>query len=606
MSTSISDTYADSAYPSTALQSAYVLRLKGSGGTAYSYLLPKGFATGKDVLTTSAVLEVHTQNSWGACTLTARRVTSNKAYSQLNYNNRPTDTGTGAVAQALGSLAANTLIQVDITSFVDAWAKGTYSNYGIRLDAGATADKRLHSANANYSKFGDFRPRLVVTQYRKPSTPQVLAPSFGRQVSLVRPTLTWVPPSDPLMAQTEYKLQMNATDVWTSPTYDSGWVASSDGQHVVTFDVDDGDTWFWRVMVRNGGLQESSWTPSQEFGRTVKPTFSITQPSGGTWTDSTPPVEWSALSAGTQVKFRVRHFVNGQVFADSLELTGADTSWTSLKALPVNDGQVITTAVSLRDDVDRVATPGDDVWLTETSVWEYSPGATDPFDSITAEKNALLPVPTVTAVRSAGTPDRIDWRRSVDGGPWVSVAIGEGTDFHTTGDDYEFTDVTAPPHHELAYMAVAGSNGIDSTDDPSTLVTIDASEIWFLDAADEDFWVAIAERQESGLQRSQESQVFYPKGANYPTVVVGANRGWEGPIEGGVYGTEDNPLHGRTAQEMRDAFVDKVESVSPPTLRLIIADLNVPVVVTNATPKLRPDAELSFGISCTPVQVDDA
>lgn len=602
MTTSILDTHVNSAQPSTSLQGSPVLRMQGSGGTtAFPYLLPKGFATGKDVLTLDAYIEITTQGAWGACTLRARRVTSSKAYSALNFNNQPSNTATGQTTQALGALAAGTKIRIDVTEFVDQWARGQVENYGIRLDAGATADKRIYSANA-VAPHADDRPRLVVVQGRKPTKPQILGPKGGSQVSLTRPKLTWVPPADPLMAQASYRVEMNQdVDDFSSPDYDSGWVSSAAGEHLVTFDLDDGESWFWRLTIRNAAEQESTVTPGQEFGRTDKPTFSITQPTGGTWTDSTPPVEWSALSAGTQTQFQVQHLVDGKVVVDSGILAGDDTSWTYFKPIPGFSSGEVTTRVRVRDDVARIATPGDGVWIVREETWEYTPGATDPFETINVTKHPDWPVPVVTATR-ASTPDRIDWQRSVDAGPWQSVAVEEGADAHTVDDEYEFIDVTAPPGHDVAYRAVAGSNGIDSSDNPSDSITIKSTLIWLLDTEDDLFWVALNDRDEAGLRYTEDSEAFYPKGAQFPSVVFDAFRGWEGTVTGGVYGTDSSPHLGRTAVEMRDAFITRVKTNPTGLLRLILSDQNIPVIVRNATPILRPKAQVSFGISFDAVQ----
>lgn len=606
MGTSISDTYVDSSHGSTNYAGAQSLRILGSGGvTCYSYLLPKGFATGKDVLTTSATLQVYTSSAWPACTLTARTMSAGTpSITQRNYNNRPASVSAGAISQSLGALSSGTLIEIDVTTFVDAWAKGTAPNYGIRLDGGATADKRLYSANA-LPPHADLRPRLVVTQYRKPSTPQVLAPNGGRQVSIARPTLTWVPPSDPLMEQSAYKVQMNATNVWTSPTYDSGWVSSNDGEHAVTFDINDGETWFWRVSIRNGGAQESSWTAGQEFGRTVKPTFSITQPTGGTWSDPTPPVEWTALSAGTQVLYSVEHFIGGVLKVLSDWLPGPDTSWTFSQAIPGFDSGEVTTRVSLRDDVDRIATPGDDVWIVQEETWVYTPGATEPADSITADKHPTLPVPLVQWERAAGTPDWWSVQRSIDSGPWTVVAKVEGPDLHVSGTSYEFTDITAPPYHDIEYRAVASTNLIDSDDNPTAQVLVESNHIWLMDPDDDTFWVALADKDESGLRYTEDSDVFYVKGASVPQVVFDAFRGFEGTISGGVYGTDSSPHLGRTARQMRDTFVLQVKADPTRVLRLVQSDQNIPVIVRNASPILRPDPEVSFGIVFDAIQVGD-
>jgi hypothetical protein len=595
---SILDTFAYSVKPAVIYQSAPSLRLQGSGGTAYAYQTITGFPRGADVLVTSAILEWYTVGAWGACTLTARRVTSNKPYTTLKYSAQPTTTATGAVATALGALGASALVQQDITAFVDAWAKGTLPNYGLRFDVGATAVKTAWSAQATTAAL---RPRLVYTAYRTPTVPTVTAPTAGQQVSVARPKLTWTPSTDPLRLQVSYQVQINATDSWGAPSYDSGEVASAAGEHLMTFDILDGQTRFWRVRVKNGGGQWSPWTDGQEFGRTNKPTFSITQPTAGAWSDSTPPVQWSALSAGTQTQYQVQHIVGGVVKIDSGILPGADLDFTSETPIPGFTGGTVTTRVSLRDDVDRAATPGDDPWLVEEETWTYTPGATLPATTISVTKHATLPVPVVAFTRAA-TPDRWDIQRSIDGGDWESVGIFEGVDLSTGGTNYEYVDLTAPPYHELEYRAVAGVNGIDSGSNPTDDVTVESDHIWLLDTEDDTFWVALADRENSGLAYVEDSEVALIKGADRAQVVFDSFRGFEGGVAGGVYGKASSLHLGRTAQEMRDAVVLHVKSYPTRVLRLVIADYNIPVIVRNMTPILRPTEELNFGIAFDAIQ----
>jgi hypothetical protein len=592
-SRSIIDTFAYSAAPSTIYQWSSKLRIQGAGGTALAYQTVSGFPTGPDVLVTSAVLQWRAGSSWTACTLVAQRVTSAKAYSTLKYTSLPTSTATGQVSTVLGALADGDLIEQDITSLVDAWAKGTVPNYGMRFYAGATAARTVHAAQ---STSPTLRPKLVYTAYRKPTVPTITAPTHAQRVAIARPKLTWTPSTDPLRLQASYQVQMNATDSWGAPTYDSTEVASTAGEHLVTFDIVDGATWFWRVRVKNGGGQWSDWSEGQEFGRTNKPTFNITQPTGGAWSDSTPPVEWSALSAGTQKQYRVQHIVGGTVRIDSGILTGTDTNWASEQAIPNFAGGTVTTRVEVWDDVDRAATPGDGPSVVDTETWTYTPGATAVVTSLTVTQHATIPVPQLDFVR-ASDPDRWEIQRRIDGGDWESVGIFSGPDLATTGTSYQYIDRTAPPHHLLEYRAVAGINGVDSSANPTDSITIDADHIWLLDPEDEDFWCALADRESTSLAYSEDSESVHAKGADRAQVIFDAFYGFEGEVAGGIYGTASSPHLGRTAQEMRDAIVVHVKSYPTRVLRLIIADYNLPVLVSRATPILRPTEELNYGVS---------
>lgn len=590
------DTYVDSAHASVNYLDASKLRLQGSGATAYGYEMIKPPVVGPDVLYTSAVMRYYAATTWStSCTLTGRRLTSSKAFSTITSASQPTNTATGAASAAIGTRSIDTAIDLDVTALVQGWATGAFPNYGMRLDVGAVSARLLHAAQTTKT---DLRPALIYTVYRKPGVPAVTAPKAGQQVTTARPTLTWTPPTDPLALQVSYQVQMSETDgVWS--TYDSGEVASTAGQHLVTFDIADGETWFYRIRIKNEGGQWSDWTTGQEFGRADKPTFTIIQPTGGVWTDSTPAVEWSALSAGTQVQYRVQHLVDGVVKVDSKILTGADTSWTFPTAIPGFDGGDVTTRVSLLDDANRAATPGDSPWIVVEEVWTYTPGATDPVDSIDVSQHPSLPVPLVSFER-ASSPDRWEIRRSIASGPWESIAIVDGPDLHTTGTSYEFVDVTAPPFRNLSYQVVAGENSIDSDDNPVDTVRIVSDHLWLLDPADDSFWAALAGVDSlDSFVYTEESEAVYPRGADRPQVTFDGFRGFEGTVTGSVYGTDSSPHLGRTAQEMRDAIIFHVKSYPTRVLRFIAADYNLPVIVRNATPQIRPDAELEFGISMT-------
>jgi len=49
-------------------------------------------------------------------------------------------------------------------------------------------------------------------------------------------------------------------------------------------------------------------------------------------------------------------------------------------------------------------------------------------------------------------------------------------------------------------------------------------------------------------------------------------------------------------------LIEHVKTYPTRVLRFIVADYNIPVIVRNATPILRPDPELEFGISMTVAQ----
>jgi hypothetical protein len=57
---------------------------------------------------------------------------------------------------------------------------------------------------------------------------------------------------------------------------------------------------------------------------------------------------------------------------------------------------------------------------------------------------------------------------------------------------------------------------------------------------------------------------------------------------------------------MRDALIESFEAAPLRVLRFIFADYNIPVIITQATPVARPQAELNFGIQLSLSQYGDA
>ncbi|WP_157601832.1 DNRLRE domain-containing protein, partial [Promicromonospora kroppenstedtii] len=87
---------------------------------------------------TSATLTLTARgSSTGTRTVSARRATASWKASRLNWNNMPAG-GPSAGSAVVGSLSDGDTVQIDVTSFVQAWAGGL-QNYGWRIATTATA-----------------------------------------------------------------------------------------------------------------------------------------------------------------------------------------------------------------------------------------------------------------------------------------------------------------------------------------------------------------------------------------------------------------------------------------------------------------------------------
>lgn len=182
-----------------------------------------------------------------ATTTWLRRVTSDWTESGVTWNTKPAITTTGTVTDNLVEGVRSSFI---ITSLVQGWVSGTYSNYGLRLDEngnGATYWKRLIASEQGTNA----SPRLNVTYHAPTATPTT--PSDWTD----DPTVSWAYADAAGHPQTHYQVEV-ATNAGFSPLYAaSGTVASGAGWWTIPGTLAEGTTYHWRVRVSDG----MSWSP---------------------------------------------------------------------------------------------------------------------------------------------------------------------------------------------------------------------------------------------------------------------------------------------------------------------------------------------------------
>lgn len=274
------DTYADQNEQSKNFGDRVKLWLKGGGGSdkrAFVFFAPP-FPAGVTVL--AATLRVHLAEAWGGSqTLSAVRITQAWSEGKLNWNNKPNvDTGEQADV-SVASLSAGDEVELDVTDLMAAVAAGA-TFYGIRLEIDASVSRALASSD---DPDVSLRPELVVEWSEAPQAPTSLAPAGGRVVSVTRPRLTWqFVDNAGSVVQAESQVQTSTSSDFSSPNYDSGWVANT----VSAWDlaatafpaIADGDVRYWRVRVRDGAGLESAWSDPVSWERESHGALTITNP----------------------------------------------------------------------------------------------------------------------------------------------------------------------------------------------------------------------------------------------------------------------------------------------------------------------------------------
>lgn len=591
----IPDTYVSQVKPSTNYASAPTLALRTGGpGNAYPLIRPAGIPVGPDVTIVSAVLKFFNTAAWaGAVTVTAKRVTKTYNAATVKYTTMPTVTATDAASQTRTGAAAGSEWDLDVTAIVQAWAAGA-SNYGLRLEATGTTALHIHAANAS-GKNSDMKPVLVITWSGSPETPTALNPDASTQVSIARPTLGWVY-SDPAGgAMAAYQLQMNDADVWTAPDYDSGVIASAQPQHQLTVDVPLATPEFWRVRQQNAAGKWSAWSSTASFGRTPKSALTLLNPAvapDNVVTELTPPTIWAFT--GTQTRWQVLRPKVGNaavILADSKEQSGPDLSYTSPVPLAFVGGAEQVT-VRVWDDVDRASTPGDLPYVEVSRVFTYDPGspAGGPVTGLLVTIDDTKPFAALTWSR-ATAPDFFNIVR--DG---VAIATDlPASDLLVTGTSYRFVDITASPRNEHTWRVDAVVNGVASATSPSRTDTIEPVFAWLLDPDDPDWWIAMADQDSGSWDMGEESAMQEVRGSDRLVLISEALRGYEGSFSGGLY--SDLPgLDSLTAQQLRDRCWDLKRNPTH-VWRLVMSDMNIPVVVRKVVVSPSAEDELDYALS---------
>jgi hypothetical protein len=196
----------------------------GTGQERQAYIyFGRPFPLGVTIL--SATLRVYSSSAaqWaGSNTINVQRVAAHWSVNRITYNNKP-GVIVGTAARTLVSPAANAEWAFDVKSQMQAVADGG-AFFGFRLTGTGTGAKYIYSAQA----VQPYRPTLEIVWSDAPSTPEVLRPDGNRAVSIAKPVLrfdfTDVSGSTAMAAA---QVQLNATNVWTGPAFDTGEILTS-------------------------------------------------------------------------------------------------------------------------------------------------------------------------------------------------------------------------------------------------------------------------------------------------------------------------------------------------------------------------------------------
>lgn len=577
------DAWAYSAFPAANHSAGPSLGLQSAAAYAYlRFSLPNGFKPTQDrsVSVTSATLRVYAKGSWGITpTLTAKRVTDPWGLEKLNWNNKPAVTGSGATV-AHSSAVNGDEFAIDVTSIMQTIANGA-DWYGLRVETSNGSLKYLFSRNAQDQRY---LPTLELTWSEAPEAPTRLRPSGGRSVSIAKPTVSFdFTDRAGSTSMQALKVQVNATNVWTSPTFDSGTVAATEPELDLSTTayagLTNGSTGWWRVQVQDGSGLWSPWSDGSSFKRDNKGTLAIANPAASPnnfVTEWTPAFSWT-LTGETQVAYqaivtpdddRTTHLW------DSGRTKGTDTSVHPPKGVLVDDESYYLIQ-RIWDSRDRETTPGDPAYTQAVRTFTVNESAlTAAVSSLTAAQVGDGPYVTLTFARST-FPDSFTVRRNTDSNGWNTLDTDlDPADLLVSGTTYQYTDRDAKPNRSHVYKVLAVVNGKASASNPTATVVNDTVGIWLFDH-DLDVEVFVNNGDQSTFDASEQSAWFSPIGSSSPRLVTQGMQGLSGQIVGTL-----SSANGRTASGW-EARMNQVKGRAGKRVRLSMGHDSIPVVLSN-------------------------
>ncbi len=576
-------TWADQARATKNFHRNEALGLRTTANNAYAYLyvpLPDALRrTG--VTLVSAWLGFYAKDNWSSTnTFTVKRPTERVSYSRLTWAKKPAVGAGSAVSPALSIGGDGTLVEVDVTSLM---TSGLGVNWhGFRLEKSGVELRHIYSP---FSGNPDREPYVRYEWTTNPAAPVDLSPAGNRHVSIAKPVVRaydgWPEDSDGQIDA--FNVQINATDVWTAPTFDSGTVVTTDPELDLSTTayagLSAGSSTFWRCRVRVDG-NWSLWSAGTQFARTDKPVLTITNPAAAPnnfVTEWTPPFSWT-FTGQKDFQAALSHADRpDKVLHDSGWVTSTAVSYTPPPGILTREGTNYVLEVRTRDAVDREATPGDPAFVRATRQFTFAESAVPaPVTGLTVTQHSVYPDMLADFTRTTA-PDSFTLLRKIDTDPYEVVEDGiVPSDVLVSGTSYQIRDRTARPNCPLTYKVQAVVNNAASTGNPTGSITLVQEGIWLTDL-DQDIRVHIAGDEGVDLLLGESSAVYTPPAGGQVVLVSQGLRGYQGTVSGFLV-----PLGGVAAATW-EARLRLIRERPEALVRLSLGDINLRGWIQNVT-----------------------
>lgn len=581
------DSWVNSAATATNYGTGIWLRMQAGTTTKRSFLYLKN-PVPRTGTVLSATLRICGVGVWGTTpTVTVRRVATRWVESQINYNNQPGVTG-ATVTLTQSNTADATEWAFDVTSLIQTMADGA-ANYGFRITISDTAERRFYSLNAT-----DHRPVLEVEWSDAPDAPTELSPSGGSAVTLSQPTLTFnfhdVSGSTAMQA---CQVQINPTNSFGAPAFDSGTVLSDDPQLDLTSTayagITVGSTAWWRVRVQDAAGLWGGWSDPTSFTRVARGTLTIASPSGGVVNDPTQTIIWS-LSGATQTAWQVIVVDDSDPTRDlfnSRRRSGTATSFTLPKDIITSETTTYRLTVRVWDTPTRVATPGDLVHTEAVTTFVFAEGAPAAPSSVAVAQDVAGQPHVQLDIVIGAAPDSFTIVRD---GRFIDTDV-DPVDIFLSGTTYRYLDRSAEPSTPHIYKVrckVGSALGPARVGSPSPF-SYSMTELWLMDFStpgSTHLVPIMVNLDNCQFDMPEISAVYTPVDGNAVVRVVQGQQGLTGHIEGRIMARAALP----SAASVADMLWFKARPENQ--IRMTLRDQNLRVVIGNVvlSPARGPDS----------------
>jgi len=575
----------------------------GANQDAIGYIYwTRPFPLGATILTAEIVFYTTAMAENVAHNFKWTRLNQTFSASKMTYPTRPLNfiAGDKNISKT-GVLADKTEWRLNVADWMQTISNGGFWG-GLKFIASEALLRYIYSENWSDPTY---RPRLEVTWSDAPQAPSGLSPSGGRAVGLAKP---WVKAlfrdfsgNTTLGA---LQVQINSTDVWTSPSFDSGTVLTSvpelDLSTTAYAGLADGATVFWRIRFQDAAGVWSAWSASASFKRDDKGVLTVSNPPVGTpiVEDATPPIAWT-FTGETQSAYQIQitHKVNNTTIVDwdTGKITGTGTSFT-VPTGKINEPSSTTYTVTVRiwDNKQREATANDPTYVEVVRNFTFIPGATTGTATLTAVADAIRPRVQLTWTATT-FPDRFNILRN---GKIIAAALDPVNTF-VSGTTHQYWDESPSPTRSLTYQVQRVVNNVASATNPTATVTVPQKSAVWLREPTSGLEIALFTAESPEFTLAEGAAVLQAIAPNANKVAINQSLGG---LEGRIAGTLAD-AYGITAQQWRDNYL-KMRDLRVKKFWLTIGDATFQVVAQEFTYRQPATKETVFDVSFMVYQQD--